>query len=112
MANPKGTPKNLKPNRGGNEGNVYGAGRKPNAVVQRCLEGFDENIDWLRSVAKNEQVIEVANALGIVQTRKPTYAERLAAIDRLAKYGVPNKLDVNLSNVEADTLLEALKKTS
>lgn len=80
-------------NRGGNEGNVYGAGRLRKAVRERCVSGFDEGLTDLVNVANGRAWIEDTDIFGRKFKRKPNQEERFKAMDMLAKYGLGTRID-------------------
>lgn len=82
-------------NAGGNEGNRYGGGRKPNVVRKALLEQFDESIPFLLDVRNGTLKIPTYDLSGEpIGYREPSIKERLEAIKVFAEYGLGKKMDV------------------
>jgi hypothetical protein len=76
-------------NVGGNEGNRYGAGRKPRELRRQLQGGLDAALETLIKIALGTH--EWKDGEGKVC--RPTANEMLRAIDLLAKYGIGLKID-------------------
>lgn len=96
MANPEPATDHL--NVGGNEGNKYGAGRKPDEWKRACAE-----------LASNDEILAKAKEV----LKDPSHGAWLGAWKWLGEqaYGKA-KETIDLSAASAETLLEALKKES
>lgn len=77
-------------NRGGNEGNVFGAGRKPKVLRQLCAAGFEQAIP-----------IQTAIAVGEIPA---SAAEKTGAFNALGKFGL-GELKIEIKDTE---IFEAL----
>lgn len=83
-------------NRGGNYGNVFGAGRKKGRVREACLNGFEKGIPRLVSIATGE----LENA---------SVNDSTTALNILAKYGLGEAKQV-LPEEMIDALAQSLEE--
>lgn len=94
-------------NRGGNEGNRYGAGRKRSAVRRKLLGGVEKAAKYWLSVANGEAVVAMPGVGKQPDTiRKPTHEERGKAYEMLCRYGLGTQDEIIV--LANDTILDVL----
>lgn len=82
-------------NKGGNDGNAFGAGRPKTLLRKRLLDGADKTAQYWLDVAKGEKVI-VVPGFGNNEdtTRRPNHEERGKAFETLLRYGLGTQDEV------------------
>ena len=86
---------------GGNWGNAFGGGRKPNEVRRIALSGATHGTKWVAKVAEGCQCVPLVSKAGeVVGYRFPALDELRWAIEYCARIGVPVRSEVTLERPE------------
>jgi hypothetical protein len=100
---------------GGNPGNKGGPGRPPSAIRAALRQSFEERVKVLESIADGEVVFklrsdgEKPSAADLTKVI-PSVADRLKAMDLLAKYGLgTTSTQTDTEGNDAPTLTDAIR---
>lgn len=85
----------------GNPGNAGGTGRPPSAIREALRGSFDRRIAILEQIADGDAVVKVKDAFGkeTGTTVSASPADRLKAIDTLARYGLGTTKELTVEHV-------------